>query len=266
MHLDVLHLKQFYDLPLGRMLRVLINRRVRKIWPAMANYSLLGLGYTGPFLRPYLKETPRIFAGMPAAQGVVKWPREDSYANMAFLTDCQSLPFPDSSIDRIILVHALDMALNPSALLNEVHRVLVPGGRVIAIVPNRRGVWAQSEVSPFGYGTPYSRGQLENFLSNHFLSVTAKEEALYVPPTKSRLIMRNARLFERIGAVVGSSFAGLLIMEAEKQVYRGISTPRKSMVRVLKPVFIPEAKPVGAQRQSPIVTSNKPQKPITQEN
>ncbi|WP_068310654.1 class I SAM-dependent methyltransferase [Polycladidibacter hongkongensis] len=247
MFLDVVHLKEFYDLPMGRMLRVLINRRVRRLWPEIDGHSLLGLGYTGPFLRPYLKETNRIFAGMPAAQGVVKWPRESHYANKAFLCDSDELPLPDSSIDRIILVHALDMSNNPTGLLNEVYRVLAPGGRIIVIVPNRRGIWAQSEASPFGYGTPYSRSQLEGLLGSHSLKVTAREEALYLPPTKSKFVLRNARVFERIGAVIGSSFAGLLVLEAEKQVYRGVPTRGSRVARVLRPVFLPEGKPVGVQ-------------------
>ena len=32
------------------------------------------------------------------------------------------------------------------------------------IVPNRRGVWARSDISPFGHGRPYSRPQLSRLL------------------------------------------------------------------------------------------------------
>ena len=39
--------------------------------------------------------------------------------------------------------------------------MLAPGGRVVFIVPNRSGLWARRDVTPFGYGRPYSLGQLE---------------------------------------------------------------------------------------------------------
>ncbi|OKL44888.1 methyltransferase domain-containing protein [Pseudovibrio exalbescens] len=247
MYLDVRHLRAFYDLPLGRTLRVLVGARVREVWPDMRGKSLLGMGYATPFLRPYLRETDRIFAAMPAAQGVMKWPREAERPNAAFLTENDCLPLPDSSIDRIMLVHALDMAHDPDGLMGEAYRVLAPGGRLLVVVPNRRGAWCRSEVSPFGYGRPYSRPQLESFLTSHMLSVVSQEEALYVPPTRSRMIMKSARSFERVGQVLWPAFAGLLVVEAEKKVYRGLTNRSNRAARVLRPVFLPEGKTAGVQ-------------------
>ena len=48
----------------------------------------------------------------------------------------------------------------PAALLREVWRVLAAGGRLLAVVPNRRGVWARIDTTPFGHGRPYSRSQI----------------------------------------------------------------------------------------------------------
>ena len=44
-------------------------------------------------------------------------------------------PLPDSAIDRMVLVHAVEMADDVDALLREAWRVLAPGGRLIAVVP-----------------------------------------------------------------------------------------------------------------------------------
>lgn len=54
----------------------------------------------------------------------------------------------------------------------QIWRVLTPGGRMIVVVPNRAGVWARVEHTPFGHGRPYSRGQLRELLSEtQFLPV-----------------------------------------------------------------------------------------------
>lgn len=123
---------------------------------------MIGIGYAGPYMRPYLDEAECCIAAMPAQQGVVAWPRGGR--NSAALVDDDDLPFPDHVFDNALVVHALDHARDPEAVLRETWRVLVPGGRILVVIPNRRGLWARSEISPFGYGRPFSRRQIEALL------------------------------------------------------------------------------------------------------
>ena len=76
MHLDVVDLRNFYGEPLGQIVRLMLRRRLREMWPRIAGDRLLGLGYATPFMRPFLKEAERTLGFMPARQGVVKWPSE----------------------------------------------------------------------------------------------------------------------------------------------------------------------------------------------
>ncbi|MBS8261858.1 class I SAM-dependent methyltransferase [Roseibium polysiphoniae] len=255
MYLDVADLRTFYDLPMGRLLRVLIGGRIRALWPSLEGQSLLGIGYAGPFMRPYLGSAERCIAAMPAQQGAVGWPREAD--NAAVLVEDGRLPVSDAFFDRVLAVHALDHAADPSAILREAWRVLAPGGRMIAIVPNRRGLWSQSELSPFGYGRPYSRGQLKGLLRSCQFDVAAQDEALFLPPTRARVVLRSARTWEGIGRRMWPAFGGLLIMEAEKKVFRGLPVEgTRSALRVLKPVFVPEGAAAGLKpvRRSSAVT------------
>lgn len=87
----------------------------------------------------------------------------DSASSTALIFD-EELPLPDSSIDRVLMVHSLEFAESPRETLKELWRVLAPGGRLVIVVPNRRGVWARMEHTPFGSGRPYSRGQLTSLL------------------------------------------------------------------------------------------------------
>ncbi|HNB25513.1 MAG TPA: methyltransferase domain-containing protein, partial [Alphaproteobacteria bacterium] len=159
---DVVDLKEFYDREIGRTARHLLRARIRALWPDLTGQRLLGLGYATPYLRQFLGEAERVAAVMPAAQGVMPWPREGQ--GMTTLADETELPFPDNSIDRVLLVHALESSEHPSDMLGEVWRVLGGGGRLMVVVPNRRSLWSHLERTPFGHGQPFTHGQVTRLL------------------------------------------------------------------------------------------------------
>ena len=59
----------------------------------------------------------------------------------AFLTDSGALPFPESSLDLVVLPHTLELGADPHATLREVERVLVPEGRVVISGFNPVSLW-----------------------------------------------------------------------------------------------------------------------------
>src|SRR3546814_18490430 len=83
------------------------------------------------------------------------WPPEG--AGLVSLVEETDLPLPDYSIDRVLLAHGLENADSLRALLREIWRVLTGDGRVLVVVPNRRGLWARSDRTPLGWGHPYRR-------------------------------------------------------------------------------------------------------------
>ena len=52
-----------------------------------------------------------------------------------------ALPFPNASVDLVVLPHALEMARDPHQTLREVERVLVPEGRVAIVGFNPASLW-----------------------------------------------------------------------------------------------------------------------------
>jgi SAM-dependent methyltransferase len=199
----------------------------------------LGIGYATPYLGLFREEAERCLAFMPAAQGVVKWPSERPA--LAALVDELELQLTDAAVDRVLLVHALEVAQDAGALLREVWRVLAAGGRLLAVVPNRRGVWARTDATPFGHGRPYSRGQITNLLRETWFTPTGWGEALYVPPIARTWFLRSAVAWERAGATISAPFAGVHIVEATKQVYRAIPArrERQRLVPALEPALAP---------------------------
>src|SRR5216683_2748512 len=176
---------------------------------------------------------------MPACRCRLKW---YSYKpGLAALVDELEMPLPDSAIDRVLLVHALEMAHDPTALLREVWRVLTAGGRLLIVVPNRRGVWARLDTTPFGHGRPYSRLQITHLLREAWFTPTGWGDALHVPPVARGWFLRSAVAWERAGSAVATPFAGVHIVEATKQVYRAVPARRQRarLVPALEPALVP---------------------------
>src|ERR1700674_3548637 len=197
---DVVDLRNFYSQPLGIVARRLLSRAIRARWPNTRAQALVGLGYATPYLGVFRDEVERAFALMPSRQGVVKWPT--AAASLSALVEDTLLPLPDASVDRVLAVHALEMTIHAPDMLREVWRVLAAGGRLLLIVPNRRGIWARIDTTPFGHGHPYSRPQITHLLRETWFTPTGWDEALYVPPIPRKWFLRSAIAWERTGAAL----------------------------------------------------------------
>lgn len=240
---DVIDLRDFYASSLGQVARRMIRRRLREMWPDLAGQRVIGLGYATPFLRPFVDEAERVVAMMPAPQGVLHWPTEQ--ANATALVEEIELPLPDMSVDRVLLVHALERTEQLRPLLREIWRVLNGSGRVIAVVPNRRGIWARIDSTPFGHGHPYTAGQLSRLLRENQFTPLATRSALFTPPAFSRLYLTSAGAWERIGERWFERFAGVVLVEAGKQLYA--PTPVRMLAR-RRPSYVSLPSPAGSGR------------------
>jgi SAM-dependent methyltransferase len=218
---DVLDLEEFYSSTLGQMTARLLRTRVREVWPSVRGEAVLGLGYAAPLLRPFAEEASRVMAFMPAQQGVARWPREGR--NLSALVDELDLPLPDRSVDRVVLLHAVEQTEQLRLMLREIWRVMSDGGRLIVVAPTRTGLWSQLDRSPFYQGHPYSSGQLAALLRANMFAPLQQTRALYMPPTRSRLALRMAPAIERFGQRWLGRFAGVSVIEAGKQLYAGVA-------------------------------------------
>ncbi len=216
---DVVDLRDFYASPLGRAAQRMIRRRLREMWPDTSGQRVLGIGYAVPYLGMFRAEAERVIAAMPAGQGVLHWPLND--AGQTLLADETELPFPDLSMDRVLLVHSLECSERTRPMLREVWRVLADSGRLIVVVPNRRGLWARTERTPFGFGRPYSGGQLTRLLRDSMFMPMQTERALFVPPVPLRVLVHSALMWEKIGQRVFPGIGGVNVAEAVKQIYAG---------------------------------------------
>jgi SAM-dependent methyltransferase len=215
MRRDVLDLRAFYATPLGGAVRDLVSRKLVEAWGDAHGLDVLGLGYATPFLEPFALRARRTVTAMPGAQGVEPWPV--GQANLACLSDEALLPFPNALFDRVLVIHGLEESDDIDAVMAEVKRVLSPSGRVILALASRRGLWAGSEATPFGYGRPFTRRQVEEVVRRAGLEPAAWSRCLYVPPLP--FLAPYAEAFEQVGSRVAAPVSGLILLEAIKQTF-----------------------------------------------
>lgn len=279
MHTDVTDLRDFYHTPLGVVARRLLSKKIRARWPRPVRLSaeelahegagdgetgsspappvrsqpmaprgpvIMGFGFASPFLGSFRGEASRICALMPEGQGALIWPVAER--NMSVLVEEQYLPLPDNTVDRMLIVHGLEVAERPAALLREIWRVMTPMGRLLIIVPNRSGIWARTDRTPFGQGRPYSRGQLDQLLREALFTPTDWDCALYLPPINRGLVVRSANTIERVGTSLSRRFAGVIIVEATKELIAPVGTRAPAIdLRKLVPVHMGALAPGGAR-------------------
>ena len=215
--MDIVELQSFYTQHLGEVAARLINRTIGERWPDLTGYSMLGVGYATPYLEPFKNECAVSMAFMPARQGVARWPQDGK--NCVALTHEALFPLADSSIDRILVVHGLEMSHKPREYLREIWRVLKPDGKVIFVVPNRSGIWAQMDKTPFGQGHPFSQSQMLNLIKDNMFSPISCGCALFLPPTNQPFVLKAAPALEKFGLWARAGLGGVIILEASKQVY-----------------------------------------------
>ena len=216
MAVDVTEAADFYGTRLGLVTASLIRARLSAFWPDLQGEAVLGIGYAAPYLRLWREQAARTIALTPAQIGAARWPVDQPCLSCTAEED--ALPFPDLSFDRVLMVHGLEQADHARRLLREVWRVLKDDGKLLVVVPNRSSVWAYLDRTPFGYGHPYSPGQLGRLLASCMFRIERRDKALYLPPFGGGLILRTARLAERIGPYALHGMAGAIFAEASKDV------------------------------------------------
>jgi SAM-dependent methyltransferase len=246
MAIDVVDLRSFYAAPLGRVAQRYVGAAVGKLWPNVSGLRVAGLGFALPYLSQLRANTERCLALMPARQGVVNWPSSGESAST--LVEPTMLPLPDLSLDRVLLIHGLEVSEDPEALMEEVWRVLAPGGRLIVVAPNRRGLWARMDATPFGHGHPYSRSQIERLMRSTLFTPEGWAEALYVPPFQKRGLVRSAALWEKFGGRLGLPFAGVHVVDATKQLHRAVPVRRMRERFAFQQLLLPSPSPQPTPR------------------
>jgi SAM-dependent methyltransferase len=74
----------------------------------------------------------------PACDGLSTLPPPQP---LALFAQAEQLPFPNASVDLVVMPHTLELAQDPHQALREAERVLVPEGRIVIVGFNPASLW-----------------------------------------------------------------------------------------------------------------------------
>lgn len=86
-----------------------------------------------------------VIADLDAVSTVTAAEAASSRPRAVLITESGALPFPENSIDLVVLAHTLELSRDPHATLREVERVLVPEGRVVISGLNPASLWGMRQ-------------------------------------------------------------------------------------------------------------------------
>jgi SAM-dependent methyltransferase len=218
---DELSAETFYATPRGQVAAAAISQRLSLMWPEFKGLSVLGIGYPAPFLKNWQATAYRCLNATSS--------QHDPAPTGSCAVDALRLPFPDLAFDRILVIHGVEPYGHDERLLRELWRVLKDDGRLLVVAPNRMGLWAHVDSTPFGQGQPYSQGQIDRLLASGMFRPEQRDRALFTPPTHMAVVLRLARFWEAIGRAVMPQLAGVTLTEAVKDVYAAV--PAKAVGR-----------------------------------
>lgn len=236
MAVDILDLAGFYATPQGRYVQAQLAARIAHIWqPAGADELVLGYGFVPPLAAALWPQASWHFL-MPAQQGVLAARQGES---PAILTQETQWPVRDDSVNRLLVLHGLEAANQLDLLLDEAWRVLRPNGRALFIVPNRRGLWARGDKTPFGAGRPFSGGQMRMSLQRTGFVPGLMQTALFLPPSWPLRLRAALAVVERSAPFMAPRLGGVWLVEAVKQVPAPLSVERARKARARRVMGVP---------------------------
>ena len=207
----------FYATARGQVAARVLRARIAALWPELRGLAVLGLGFPQPYLELWRSHAYRCLGATSSHHPLPETPEAGSVA-----IEATRLPFPDLSFDRILVIHGVEPYGNDERLLRELWRVLKDDGRLLVVAPNRMGLWAHVDSTPFGQGQPYSQGQVDRLLASGMFRPERRDCALFTPPTHVAPLLHLARFWEAIGRTLIPQLAGVTLTEAVKDIYAAV--------------------------------------------
>jgi SAM-dependent methyltransferase len=139
------------------------------------------------------------------------------------MMDLEALPFPEASLDLVVMPHSLELSRDPHASLREAARVLVPEGRLVICGFNPASLWGWKQQREhfyrrFGFGQLYlpeageflGYWRLRDWLRLLNFEVESSNFGLWQPAVRSQAWLSRMSWMNTLGArywpVLGAAY------------------------------------------------------------
>lgn len=206
-------MRAWYATLAGELLLCDIKQRLDGMVPDLFGYHAVQVGSLAPRID---------FLDQSRIRHRLRTDFDMSVADVA--ADGAALPFDADSIDLLLLMHTLDLALEPHQVLREAERVLIPEGRLIVIGFNlwsAYGLWRfarrwQNQV-PWCVNF-YSGARLGDWLSLLGFEVETCDYVGFAPPLQREKLRARLAPIERLLRGAVPLMGGVRVLLARKQV------------------------------------------------
>ena len=243
---QIIGLSEWWESPAGRYLLAWEQAQLDAWVSDLFGYNALQLGW--PALNALqANRMPHRWLALPAMGGSGSMP-------VSLVCDPAALPIAASSLDLLVLPHALEGSADPHQVLREAERVLVPDGRLIiaAFNPNswwgfqhsrsrlcdRLGVraWGADQAFVPQTGEFIGAWRLRDWLRLLGFELEHERRGCYVPAVNSERWLQRCAWMDRMGPRWWRFFGAVHMVVAVKRV-RGM--------RLLGPAWKPRQSTAG---------------------
>ena len=205
-------LQEWYATPAGQSLYRELLIKLEKILPNLFGYHALQMGGLADDidLVSSSKIGQKIYMTLNAEQGNV-------------VANPLALPFPQNTLDLIVLPHTLDISPEPHQVLREIHRVLISEGHLVIVGFNPFSMMGLSKLmlirshrAPWA-GHFYTARRLKDWLSLLGFKVMEINHVGLQPPIQNLRFQQRIQFLSKAERVGLGRLGGLQIFVAKKR-------------------------------------------------
>jgi len=205
-------LQKWYATPAGQNLYKDLLTKLGKLLPSLFGYHALQIGGLADEidLMTSSKIRQKIYMTLNTEKGNV-------------VANPLALPFPQNTLDLIVLPHTLDMSPKPHQVLREIHRVLISEGHLVIVGFNpfsmmglSKLVFMRSQRAPW-VAHFYTPRRLKDWLSLLGFKVIMTEYLGLQPPIQNASFQQRMQFLSKAERVGLGRLGGLQIFVAKKR-------------------------------------------------
>lgn len=152
----------WYQFPFGRMADQFEKDVIISFLKKIPTNVVFEIGSGTGHWTSFFSEQGFFVLGMDNSEKMLEIARKKNIKNASFIKgDAHHLPFHNNSIENIVSIATIEFTENPAKVLEEIHRVLKPGGALLLGCLNENGsLFRERNEKP-----PYNKAQLFNLKS-----------------------------------------------------------------------------------------------------